>query len=206
LDWTWEELPPWEGKPRAFAVGVGQSNGEINCFYLFSGRNVRLVNDPEILYDAHVYNPYLEQWSVISDGSQIEFPFMAGTAFPLGAATIVFPSGASGKMMKKQLEIKKQIAFVKSTGANESELDSLQAILLHHLNNHSGFGNEMMAFNTITHEIYTVGHLPGTGQVTTTAIKWGNEVLYRPAKSAREFVLPVRSKLQSIRKQDILVF
>lgn len=176
MDWTWEALPPWQGKSRAFAVGVGQSNGETNCFYLFSGRNIQPGNDPVILYDAHVYNPYLNRWSVVSEGDQKEFPFMDGTAFPAGAATIVFPSGANGELMKKQLEIENQIALVKSTEANESELDSLQAALLHHLNNHSGFGNEMMAFNTITNEIYSVGQLPGTGQVNATAVKWGTEV------------------------------
>ncbi|MFW5754769.1 MAG: hypothetical protein ACOCV9_08190, partial [Marinilabiliaceae bacterium] len=174
--WTWEEIPPWNGKPRAFAIGVGQSNGETNCFYLFSGRNIQSGQDPEILYDAHVFNPYLNRWSVVSDGEQKEFPFMAGTAFPVGAATIIFPSGANGEMMKKQLDIENQIAFVKSTGANESELDSLEAVLLHHLNNHPGFGDQLTAFNTITNEIYSVGQLPGTGQVTTTAVKWGNEV------------------------------
>jgi SSS family transporter len=176
LDWTWETLPPWEGKPRAFAVGVGQSNGETNCFYLFSGRDVQSGQNPGFLYDAHIYNPWLEQWSVISDGSQIQFPFMAGTAFPLGAATIVFPSGASGEMMKKQLEIENQITSAKNNDENESVLDSLQAVLIHHLNNHPGFGNQMMAFNTITNEIFSAGKLPKTGQVTTTAVKWGNEV------------------------------
>ncbi|MFW6246130.1 MAG: hypothetical protein ACOC13_01640, partial [Tangfeifania sp.] len=174
--WIWEEIPPWEGEPRAFAVGVGQSNGETNCFYLFSGRNIQSGQDPEILYDAHVFNPYLNRWSVVSDGEQKEFPFMAGTAFPVGAATIVFPSGANGELMKKQLEIEKQIDLVKSTGANASEPDSLQVALFNHLNYHPGFGNQMMAFNTITNEIYYVGQLPGTGQVTTTAVKWGNEV------------------------------
>ena len=176
LNWTWEALPPWNGKPRAFAVGVGQSNGETNCFYLFSGRNVQPEQNPEILYDAHVYNPYLEQWSVISDGSQIKFPFMAGTAFPVGAATIIFASGANGEMMKKQLEIEKQITSAKNNNGNDSVLDSLQAVLIHHLNSHPGFGNQLMAFNTITKEIYNAGQLPGTGQVTTTAVKWGNEV------------------------------
>jgi SSS family solute:Na+ symporter len=176
LDWTWKALPPLQGKPRAFAVGVGQSNGEINCFYLFSGRNIQPGQDPEILYDAHIYNPYLEQWSVISDGGQIKFPFMAGTAFPVGAATIVFPSGANGEMMKKQLETENQIAALAKTEANKAELDSLQNALLNHLNNHPGFGNQLMAFNTITKEIYNAGQLPETGQVTTTAVKWRNQV------------------------------
>jgi SSS family transporter len=176
LNWAWEELQSWEGKPRAFAVGVGQSNGETNCFYLFSGRDVQPGQDPEILYDAHVFNPFLNQWSIISEGKRNEFPFMAGTAFPVGAATIVFPSGANGEMMKKQLEIENQIARAKSSGTNESALDSLQNLLLNHLNNHPGFENQILAFNTITIEIYSAGQLPGTGQVATTAVKWGNEV------------------------------
>jgi SSS family transporter len=175
-DWTWEALPPWEGKPRAFAVGVGQSNGETNCFYLFSGRNIQPGNDPEILCDAHVFDPYLNQWRVVSDGKQKKFLFMAGTAFPVGAATIIFPSGANGEMMKKQLEIEKQMAALENKEFNKTVLDSFQTALLNHLNNHPGFGNQMMAFNTISKEIYSEGKLPETGQVTTRAVKWGNEV------------------------------
>jgi solute:Na+ symporter, SSS family len=174
--WKWEALPTWEGKPRAFAVGAGQSNGEINCFYLFSGRNIQPDQDPEILYDAYVFNPFLNQWSIISEGKQKEFPVMAGTAFPVGAATIIFPSGANGEMMKKQLEMENQLAILSKAETNKTELDSLQNVLLNHLNNHPGFGSQMMAFNTITKEIYNAGQLPETGQVTTTAVKWENEV------------------------------
>jgi SSS family transporter len=95
--WKWETLPPWEGESRAFATGVGQSDGLTNCFYLFSGRNIQPGRDAESLYDAHVYNPVLKKWKVISEGRNKEFPFMDGTSFPLGAATIIFTSGASGK-------------------------------------------------------------------------------------------------------------
>lgn len=175
-EWKWETLPPWEGKPRAFAVGVGQSNGETNCFYIFSGRNIQVGQDPEILYDAHVFNPFLDQWSVISEGKYKEFPVMAGTAFPLGASTIIFPSGASGELMKSQLAIENQITSEKNNKNNNTVLDSLQTVLLHHLNNHPGFGNQLMAFNTINNVIYCAGQLPKTGQVTTTAVKWRNEV------------------------------
>src|SRR5690606_15601147 len=62
------------------------------------------------------------------------------------------------------------------TETNDSELDSLQTTLLNHLNSHPGFGKQLMAFNTITNEIYSAGKLPKPGQVTTTAVKWGNEV------------------------------
>jgi SSS family transporter len=186
LNWTWEALPPWKGKPRAFAVGVGQSNGETNCFYLFSGRNIQPGSDPEILYDAHVYDPYLKKWSVLSEGKQKEFPVMAGTAFSVGASTIVFSSGANGELMIKQLTFENKIALLKNADKdkNQNELDSLQIELINHLNNHPGFGNQLTAFNTITRKIYNIGEFPGTGQVTTTAIKWGGDI-YIPSGEIR---------------------
>ncbi|TNF45135.1 MAG: sodium:solute symporter [Bacteroidetes bacterium] len=206
LDWTWEALPPWQGKSRAFALGVGQSNGLTNCFYLFSGRNVLPGSNPVVLYDAHVYNPSLKKWTIISEGKENEFPFMAGTAFPVGAATIVFSSGASGEMMKKQLEIENQIALAKSTGANESELDSLQHELYNHLNNHPGFGNRVTGFNTITNETYNMGEISGTGQVTTTAVKWGDEV-FVPSGEIRPGVrTPVTLKISIIKDSRHLTF
>ncbi len=174
--WQWESLPTWNGKPRSFAVGVGQSNGETNCFYLFSGRSVQLGKNPEVLYDAHVYNPLLKKWSMISGGKNKDFPFMAGTAFPLGAATIVFSSGADGKMMKKQQEIERKISQLEKA-EDENKLQEAKNNLLNHLNNHPGFGNSLMAFNTITHKIYELGELPETSQVTTSAVKWDNNVI-----------------------------
>lgn len=48
-DWKWELLPSWDGDPRAFSVGAGQSNGLENCFYLFSGRNISANGDWDVL-------------------------------------------------------------------------------------------------------------------------------------------------------------
>ncbi len=178
LDWKWEPLPAWDGESRAFAVGAGQSNGETNCFYLFSGRKVQPDKNPEVLYDAHVYNPTLNKWSIISEGDKQDFPIMAGTAFPIGAATIVFASGADGEMMRKQLVIENQIAELEMAGnKRENEITQMKSNLLDHLNNHPGFGNRLIAFNTITQKTYQVGELPGTGQVTTKAVQWQGDVI-----------------------------
>jgi SSS family transporter len=210
-NWKWEVLSPWEGKPRVFAVGVGQSNGETNCFYLFSGRNIRPGQNTEILFDAHVYNPYLNRWSVVSEGEHLVFPFMAGTAFPVGASTIIFPSGADGEMLKKQLEIENRRAMLENTELNKLELESLKNVLLNHLNNHPGFENRLMAFNTITKEIYSAGQLPETGQVTTTAVKWGNEVFVpsgeiRPGvRTPRTLKITILKKSRHLGLLDIIV-
>ncbi len=172
-DRRWKELKSWDGKSRAFGVGVAQSNGLHNCFYLFSGRNIQANKDPHILFDAHVYNPSINEWSVISTGEQSEFPVMAGTAFAVGASTIVFPSGANGQLMLKEIHLKKQLANFK----DKNTADSLNQVLLNHLNKHSGFGNQVLAFNTVTHETYMLGNLPSTGQVTTSAVQWEDDFI-----------------------------
>ena len=196
-DRKWEPLPSWEGKSRAFAVGAAQSNGVTNCFYLFSGRNLDDNGKIEILYDAYVYNPALKQWSVISDGKNHEFPFMAGTAFPLGASTIVFASGANGELMKKQMRIEKHIAKIQAaqdrSNDTRSELEKTQKALLDHLQNHPGFGNKVIGFNTLTSETYEISTLPGTGQVTTTAVQWDDD-----------FVIPSGEVRPGIRTPEIL--
>lgn len=180
-NWEWEALPAWDGKPRAFAVGVAQSDGLTNCFYLFSGRNIQQNKDPEILYDAHVYNPSIKKWSQISNDNEKDFPIMAGTAFPVGASTIVFASGANGELMNKQLDIESRIKTLQKQQEKEvdveKELKIVQTELLSHLNNHPGFGNQFRSFNTLTHEIQNSGILPKLGQVTTTAINWDGDII-----------------------------
>ncbi len=179
--WKWEELPVWNGNPRAYGVGVAQSNGISDCFYLFSGREIQNDLKPEILYDAHVYDPSLNTWTVISDGKEQEFPVMAGTAFSVGASTIAFASGANGEMMMKQLELETRVFELISKSEKgldvKSELENTRVAIIDHLNTHPGFGRQLIGFNTLTHEIYTLDTLPRTGQLTTTAVRWGDDIV-----------------------------
>ncbi|NCB08279.1 MAG: sodium:solute symporter [Bacteroidia bacterium] len=103
---------------------------------------------------------------------------MAGTAFPVGASTIVFASGANSEQMKKQMCIKKHIKelqFIENSDQNiQEEQEKLQHELTGHFQNHPGFGKKMFGFNTLTTRIYEIAELPETGQVTTTAVQWGD--------------------------------
>ncbi len=197
LEWKWEELPGWEGASRAYAVGAAQSNGISNCFYLFSGRNLKENGEIEVLYDAHVFDPSQKKWSLISEGKDNEFPFMAGTAFPVGANSIVFTSGADGQLMKKQLQIEKQIRELQNISEKsqkiQDELQNAENNLLEHLETHPGFGNQVAVFNTITRQVYPIAELPATGQVTTTAVRWGDD-----------FVIPSGEIRPGIRTNNIL--
>ena len=85
----WQELPPWDGPARAFAVAAAQSDGFDNCFYLFSGRNFSGNSDWMILQDGHCYNPRLGTWKRLEG----KFPVMAGTAVPFGTNHILLIGG-----------------------------------------------------------------------------------------------------------------
>lgn len=174
LQAKWEELDSWPGPPRAFAVGAGQSNGVQHCFYLFSGRNVQPGEEVEILQDGYVYDPSLRSWRQI--GTPESFPVMAGTAFPVGTAGIAFSSGADGRLMLQENQLKKKIDQLKSS-ANPAALKEAEQDLLTHLNEHPGFGNQLRLYNTITDQIKVVDELPGTGQVTTAAVQWGSHII-----------------------------
>ena len=180
-NWKWELLPSWEGRPRAFSVGVGQSNGLENCFYLFSGREITAKGEWNVLFDAHVFNPTTHKWQVISNGKEQEFKVMAGTAFPLGASSIIFTSGSDGDLAMKEIGIKKRIEQLESQLFNGEDVDEILNLakmeLTDHLNDHPGFGSEIYGFNTISKEFYKVGESPQTGQVTTTAVRWGEDIV-----------------------------
>ncbi len=92
--WKWKILPAWDGQSLAFAVGVAQSDGETNCFYLFPGKNMDNNGKTGLLSDAHVYNPFLKKWTAIAWADSL----MGGTAFPVGASTIVFINGEDGEL------------------------------------------------------------------------------------------------------------
>ncbi|MCY1722930.1 sodium/solute symporter [Prolixibacteraceae bacterium Z1-6] len=191
-NWKWETLSGWNGEARAFAVTAAQSNGVADCFYLFSGRNIKSNGEVDILYDAHVYDPSLQKWEVISDGNNQKFPVMAGTAFSIGASTIVFASGADGELMKKQMRIEKRISQLQEN-KDTDELKTYQNQLLNHLQNHPGFGKKITGFNTLTNKTTEIAHLPGTGQVTTAAVLWNNE-----------FIIPTGEIRPGVRTPNIL--
>ena len=83
---------PWPDAPaRAFAVGVVQSDGMDNCFYLFSGRDFQGDGPWTVLRDGWAWNPRLNEWKAVKG----EFPVMAGCGAAFGTNHILFAGGRS---------------------------------------------------------------------------------------------------------------
>ena len=167
-DFSWQKLPGWPGEARILPVSVVQSNGLVNCIYLFSGRNINEQGGPKLHYDGFVYNPALEQWSTLGNNSTIKFPVMAGNAFSSGSNNIIFMSGDTGKLMLESIQLNSKIA----AAANTQTKTSLEKELADFLNSHPGFSRDILVYNTITNSIYNAGKVPFSGQVTTNIIPY----------------------------------
>jgi SSS family transporter len=147
---AWEQLPSWPGPLRAFAIVAAQSNGVNDCVYLISGRRVNELGKTEFLTDVYEFNP--------SKGGEwrrrADAPrcVMAGTGIAMGQSHIFVLAGADGSLFDQAETLK---------------------------DSHPGFTNEALAYHTITNTWTSAGAIPAN-QVTTTAVRWGNDSVNDP--------------------------
>ena len=89
---VWKELPAWPGPARILSAAAGQSDGMINRFYLFSGRNVSPDMETKLLTDAYSYNPKTGLWKQLANVApkgQSARCIMTATAVTSGANHIL---------------------------------------------------------------------------------------------------------------------
>ncbi|MDX9882507.1 MAG: hypothetical protein RBS73_10610 [Prolixibacteraceae bacterium] len=168
-DFSWESLPAFPGKGRIFAVAAGQSNGTVPCVYLFSGRNVDAEKEMTVFTDGLIYNPGLKQWSPIVSDGPLNFPVMAGSAFPSGANCIVFVGGASGDLLLKEYQLRKnldEIIRLHDTAA----ISLYKEERLRYYLDHPGFSKDILLYNTITNTIIKTGAFETLCPVTTSIV------------------------------------
>jgi len=171
----WRRLPAWPGEPRVLPVAATQSDGTVDCFYMFSGRNVAPGAATEILTDAWRYHPKDESWKRLADvGPKGEAPrcVMAGTGIGWGANHILIFGGDEGKLSRELEQLGREIA-----AAGESAAAHLKQRQTKILNTHPGFSRDVLAYHTITDTWVKVGQHPAKSQVTTAAVRWGDAII-----------------------------
>ena len=170
----WQSLPVWDGSPRTHAVGVVQNDGEVDCFYLLKGRYRGKNATSKLLKDAFVYNPNKNEWSEIEAGNEAPgFTLSAGTGLAVGANHILLFGGAEGKLFNQFEQFAYDIKTVEDTSIQQKLIAERNAMQ----KNHPGFSKDIWAFHTITRTWSKIGELPRGSQVTTTALKWGDQIL-----------------------------
>ena len=170
----WQKLPVWEGSPRTHAVGVVQNAGEVDCFYLLKGRFKGKNATSTLLSDAWVYNLGTNEWKEVNTGKEAPgFTISAGTGIAMGANHILLFGGAAGKLFNRLEQFAADISTATDTSFQQKLIAERDAIL----KNHPGFSKDIWAFHTITQTWTKIGELPSGSQVTTTALKWNDQIL-----------------------------
>ena len=169
LEAGWQTLAPWPGSARTNAVGLAQSNGETDCFYLFKGRfKLPDQETTTFLSDSWVYHPINNEWRQVK--AQDDFPLAAGTGVSLGANHILLLGGDSGLIFNEIERLNASIARDPEELALVSRRDSL-------MKNHPGFSADIWSFHTITQTWTKLGGIPNQPPVTAQAIRRGDDII-----------------------------
>lgn len=169
----WKELPPLP-VAVSHAVAVAQSNGKNECVYVIGGRTKSASGLSELHSTVFCYDPKTNTWKKvkdISDGKTVT-SMSAATAVAFGEELILLIGGDKGTIFHQIETININIANRKTA----EEKERLQAEKIQLLNNHPGFSRDVLAYNTTKDCWEKIGELPGFGPVTTTAVKWNDEI------------------------------
>lgn len=167
---VWETLKPLPIS-LANALVVAQQ-GKV---YVIGGRSKMASGISDLHNSNYVYDPATDQWSSladISDGTNIT-NLSAGAGLSLGENYILVTGSDNGKVFHK---IETHLAEIASaTGSTEkAQLTAIKnAILI----NHKGFDRNILLYDIPKNKWSKVGELPFPAQVTTTATKWGEDIV-----------------------------
>ncbi|WP_211211954.1 sodium:solute symporter family transporter [Flexithrix dorotheae] len=172
---NWIEQPAWPGKARSHALGLVQSNGDNDCFYLLGGRQLQNSGISEVYYDGFCFNPTKNSWESLShlknkNGELI--PFSAATGVTFGSNSMFVIGGSNGDLLNK---LQKYEMLISKAEKNERvKLIEERDIIL---NQHPGFSKKVYAYQTITNSWRELNSLPNSSQVTTQALVWDGEII-----------------------------
>ncbi len=171
---TWEKLPDIP-VALSHAVVLSQRDEHEPCIYVLGGRNKTGVLT-EFFSAIWKYAPAEKKWSRVGDitnsnGGKITLA--AGTGAAYGKNKILIFGGDTGELFNKTEDFIHRISIEKD-GQRKRELIQQKNA---HLSSHPGFCRDIFQFNTITGKCSDVGRMPYAAQVTTTAVRRGNEYI-----------------------------
>ncbi|MBE9463626.1 sodium/solute symporter [Dyadobacter subterraneus] len=171
--------PEWEILPSvpaamSHSVVVSQNNGKHSLIYVLGGRSATASGISELHSTAFSYDPLNRKWQKLSDISdgQTVTTWSAGTGVANGASYIILIGGDKGDVFH---QIEKYNANIAKAETPELK-QKLQAEKVALLTFHKGFSKDVYLYNTITDAWARIGEVSGPAQVTTTAVKWCNDI------------------------------
>ncbi|MBA4853673.1 sodium/solute symporter [Emticicia sp. BO119] len=172
---SWKKLPDI---PTAVShtVAVTQSNGEYPCIYLLGGRAKTATGISSLYSTNYRFDSRKNQWTAlknIGDGKS-DFPALsAGTGVAIGATYILLIGGDKGDIFSRIEKFNLSISQAKTEEEKQQLIKEKQILL----ESHKGFSHDICLYNTVTDVWTKVGEVPFNTPVTTTAVKWKDEII-----------------------------
>lgn len=166
----WETL-----RPMPVALANALVVAQQDKIYVIGGRSKMASGISNLHHSSYVYDPATDQWTSlaeISDGTTIS-NHSAGAGISLGKDHILVTGGDNGTVFHK---IETHLAKIAQTTGN-TEKARLTAMKNNLLINHAGFDRNILLYDISKNKWLKVGELPFPAQVTTTATKWGEDIV-----------------------------
>ncbi|ATP56426.1 galactose oxidase [Pedobacter ginsengisoli] len=167
---SWEKLPDLPMQ-LANALVVAQANK----IFVIGGRTKTASGISDLHHTTFAYDLKAGTWQQladISDGKQIT-NFSAGAGVAVANDLILVAGGDNGEVFHKIENYISQIA--KSQSQQEKDKLTIEKNKLSI--NHKGFYKAQLVYNVTTNKWAKIGQLPFLAHVTTTAAKWGNDIV-----------------------------
>jgi SSS family solute:Na+ symporter len=189
--WGWERLPAWPGPARVLPVAGAARGARGAAFYLFGGRRPRAGAATEMLTDAYEFVPATRTWRALGPvGGGQGAGVMGATAVTAGESEIVIFGGDGGELFLRlerhdlAIEAMRKRLGALSASAPAEERAGLEAAIAAELAEkrkiyaaHPGFARAVRIFDARTEGWRVAGEMPPMPAVTTTAVRWGEDVV-----------------------------
>lgn len=165
----WEQMPEL---PIRFshAVLINQIEKGNTNIYLIGGRRRIAGGVSEIYSTMYVFDTDKNTW--IKKAS-MPYAMAAGTGLAIGSQDIFLFGGDRGETFKKVEGLIAEIAKEGDTVHKQELIDKKNLLQA----GHPGFSREILQYNTASNEWIRTDSIPFNAPVTTTALKWNDEII-----------------------------
>ena len=175
-----DKNPQWNTLPDlpvalANATLIAQRNGLQENIYLIGGRTKTASGISELHHNTFAFDLNRNEWKKcadISDGKNIS-NLSAAAGVAIGKNYILMIGGDNGTVFHKIETYISEISKVGSQEEKEKLTREKNAVSIYH----DGFYKGLLLYDTKLNKWEKIGEYPYPAQVTTTAVKWGNDIV-----------------------------
>lgn len=165
----WQILPALP-KPVSHTVLYVQNNGTDTCIYLVGGRKENNDAVSDLYNEVYQFDLKTNQWS---QKTSLPYALSAHTGVSWGDNSLLVFSGDQGKTFHATELLLTRIPREKNPAKKQALIEEKNELQKHH----PGYNGNVLLYNTKTNQWMKTDSIPFPGQVTTTAVKWDNEII-----------------------------